>query len=281
MATIKPQRELSKQAIKRLESMSEDEKVRLLALLEIKKANNQINGILSVGPFVYHNTLRAELVHHLFDENDYDAVSRMPLTKEEYFENKRKTINYKMLVNLFQQQKDIYSKMDIYTAIAYALYYDNFIMYADGVRTIDGFRQAKRDAYHDVRDMADLFQLNLDYVEGDNKKTGSLLVPDYRVALENYLRKEFKLGYKYEAITEFLKDYFTNVLVIDYDIEGVGPQEHYDVYANNVEAYRDEKGNVYYLNADGEIYYPDQVGDYKTENATIKATEDGISVERE
>ena len=130
-----------------------------------------------------------------------------------------------------------------------------------------------------MRDMADLFMLNFDYLEEENKKTASLLAPDYRVALENYLRKEFKLGYKYEAITEFLKNYFTHDLNIDYDLEDVGPQEHYDVYANNVEAYRDENGNVYYLDADGEIYYPDQVGDYKTDNATIKATEEGISVE--
>ncbi len=281
MATIKPQRELSKQAIKRLESMTEDEKVRLMALLEIKKANNQINGILNVRPFVYYNTLRAELVHHLFDENDSYATERIPLTREEYFENRRKTVNYKILVNLFKKQADIYSKMDVYTAIAYALYYDSFVKLSDGVQNIEQFREAKRDAYHEVRDMTDLFMLNFDYLEDENKKTASLLAPDYRVALENYLRKEFKLGYKYEAITEFLKNYFTHDLSIDYDMEDVGPQEHYDVYANNVEAYRDENGNVYYLDADGEIYYPDQVGDYKTDNATIKATEEGISVERD
>ena len=280
MATIKPQRELSKQAIKRLESMTEDEKVRLMALLEIKKANNQINGILNVRPFVYYNTLRAELVHHLFDENDSYATERIPLTREEYFENRRKTVNYKILVNLFKKQADIYSKMDVYTAIAYALYYDSFVKLSDGVQNIEQFREAKRDAYHEVRDMTDLFMLNFDYLEDENKKTASLLAPDYRVALENYLRKEFKLGYKYEAITEFLKNYLTHDLIIDDDIE-IGPQEHYDVYANNVEAYRDDQGNVYYLDADGEIYYPDQVGEYKTENATIKATEDGISVERE
>ena len=278
MSTIKPQRELSKQAIKRLESMTDEEKVRLLALLEIKECNNQINGILSVRPFVFYPDLRSELVHHLFDENDQYARERLPETRIDYFENERKTINYKMLVNLFMQKQDIYPKMDAYTATAFALYYNYFVGYASDIRTVDEFRQAKIDAYHDVKPMADLFNLNLNYVEEDNKKTASLLAPDYRVALDTYLRKDLHLGNKREARVEFLKEYFIHDLDAIYGNEDM--EEHgYDVYANNVQEYYDEKGNVYYLDADGNVYYPDQVGDYHFEGGKMQATENGITEE--
>ena len=278
MSTIKPQRELSRQAIKRLESMTDEEKVRLLALLQIKECNNQINGILSVRPFVFYPDLRSELVHHLYDENDQYARENLPETKLDYFENERKSVNYKMLINMFLRKQDIYPKMDAYTATAYALYYTYFVDYASEINSVEQFRQAKRDAYHKVKAMANLFDLRMDYTEQENKKTASLLVPDYRVALDKYLRKELHLGNKREAIADFLKDYFLNDLDAIYANEGneVGG---YDVYANNVQEYRDEKGNVYYLDADGNVYYPDQVGDYNFAGGKMIATQDGLSEE--
>ena len=278
MATTKPQRELSKQALKKLESMSEYEKVRLLALLQIKKTNSQINGMLNVRPFVFYDGLRAEIVHHLFDENDYNARENIPLSREEYFENERKTINYKILVNLFKQQQDIYTRMDAYTAIAYALYYYKFVELAEKADNIEKLRAAKREAYHKVRDVANLFKLNFDFVEADNQKTTSLLAADYRVALEKYLRKEFNLGYKPDAINEFLEKHFAEYEEFDFDEEEFDrePQREYDIYANNVEEYRDDKGNVYYLDPDGHVYYPEEVGDYNDGTTVVKATEDGF-----
>ena len=168
--------------------------------------------------------------------------------------------------------------MDAYTATAYALYYNKFVEYATDVRTVDEFRQAKRSAYHSVKDMANLFDLRLDYVEQTDKKTASLLAPDYRVALDKYLRKDLHIGNKREATVEFLKNYFVNDLDALYGNENI--DEHgYEVYANNVQEYYDEKGNVYYLDADGNVYYPDQVGDYNFAGGKMKATEQGLTEE--
>ena len=254
-------KQLTVQALKKLSQMNYEDKVRLFARCCILRQNSQISGILTRAVGSYGRTdIKAEIVHHLYDENDqYKYPNR-----------------YERLSNCMMNKVNIYNKFDDYTLCAFMIYYDKFIELADNAKNIYDIRRAKEQAYKHVLKYIDRRKLNMNYKENPNLKTESMLKKEYRRALVSYLAKDLgiKKGY------DFVMGYLTG------DIDMQKAEEEYNAskqtfdanktYANQVEMYFGPNGSVYYLDADGNVVDSDNIEDFNANGITISATKDGI-----
>lgn len=248
---------LTKQAIKKLEGMDYDDKVKLFARLCIMRQNKEISGIIigAIGQ-EYLNEFKAELTHHLFDQNDQYGNSR----------------NFSILLRYMMNGVNVYDQCDAYTLCAYMYYYEKFIKLAEGSRSYSDLRYAKEEAFHQTIKFCDLSRLDAQYES--NVKFGSLLNKEYRKAVVDYLIKDLKIKNGYNFAETYMQDLYEDDIYGEPEPTLKGGK----IGANCVEEYKDEKGNTYYLDADGQLYYPDEIAEYQLEDGILSATDDGFIV---
>lgn len=249
------EKQLTVQALKKLTNMHFYEKVRLFARCAIFRQNIRINGLLiELFGIDQLDSVKAEIVHHLFDENDQYKF----------------TADYNQLMETMKQKKDLYKKFDTYTLCAYALYYDKFIELSNKAHSLQDIRTAKEFAYNYVSKFVDRNKFNLYYKEDPDFKTDSMLKKEYRRSLVKYLQEDLNIKDGFEFLEDVLKEEITDENYMD---------PYYDpnkTYANQVEEYYDENGNLYYLNAEGELIDCDDIEDFEHRNIKLTATENGI-----
>ena len=252
---------LSANALNKLSKMSYEDKVRLFARCYIIRQNPQIAGILTaaVGKYAI-NDAKAEIVHHLYDQNDQ-------------YNN---THNYNELLSAMMAKQNVYDMFDDYTLCAYVLYYQKFIELAEGSKSINGIRRAKEEAFRYVKPMINFRKLNMDFVEKPDQKTEALLRKEYRRALVQYLAKDLNITKGYQFIQSYVKG--EHLKEVDFDEADLTPAlDPNKVYANQVEVYKSPNtGRVYYMTPDGDPISYDEIEDITFNGITLKATKDGI-----
>ena len=268
---------LSTQAIKKLEQMSEAQKIRLLARLILIKQNNRLTAISNIvlhdewqnRPAKYPEVdytfgeVKAELLHHLYDQN------------ENYEQGDKYTHMQKFLGD---SSVNLYDVMDNFTMIAYVLYYSKMLKLCQkyNVRTLYDLREAKDNAYLSVAKYLDLSKMHFEYDPNMPKIPSSFMQACYRKSLFEYLKNDLKFDNEYA----FLYEVATGRKYIKTKTETKQPtpnykEERYSVYANQVEVYY-QGGQCYYMDSEGNLYPADQVGDFNYGEKTIKATPNGF-----
>lgn len=252
---------LTVQALKKLSQMSYEDKVRLFARCCILRQNSQIAGILTraVGPYE-RNDVKAEIVHHLYDENDQYRYSR----------------NYNELLDNMMNKQNIYNKFDDYTLCAFMVYYDRFIALAESARNINDIRYAKEKAYNYVLKYIDRDLLNMDYVENPNLKTESMLKKEYRRALVSYLAKDLNIKKGFDFVMNYLTGEFDMQEAMEEYNASRPALDPNKTYANQVEEYRGPNGTVYYMDADGNVIDYNEIEDFNINGITLSATKNGV-----
>lgn len=248
---------LTPQAIKKLKSMTQNDKVHLLARLVIMRQNSQISGMLarSVGTYSL-GYKKAEIVHQLYDGNGRDKQ------------------RFNHMLNVLST-KNPYDYFDTYTLCAYAVYFDKFLKYLSKMDTIKG---AYEEAEYETSAFVDTNSLFIDcphttfgsLTSRDNRKQvvaylfKDLKIYDIKTALEKYLKGEKieQSSHKYQKLSK----HQANI-----NVYSAGK-----VYANQVESYKDENGNTYFLDAEGNLIDKDEIQDFHFENITLHATKKGI-----
>ena len=248
---IQSMNKLSPQAIKKLNSMSEDEKIHLLARIIIMRQNSQISGLLSRE--ISYGTLgyaKAEIVHQLYDGNG---------------RNKQRFNNLMGLLS----DKNPYDYFDTYTLCAYVYYFGYFLHNMNVVRTIkEGYQIAGGKAYQLVDDRR--------LCIGQKTSFGSLLAKNNRDAVKSYLMKDLKIFNEFKAIESYLKGEKVEQKAPKYSTLSHFYAQSNEVYANQVERYVDENGKPYYLDMEGNLIDCDEIKDYHMDNLTVHATKRGL-----
>ncbi len=253
-------KQLSAQALKKLSNMDYDDKVRLYARLRILKQNSQISGILTRTLNDYYiNDVKAEITHHLYDGNNNYAYGY------KYYE----------ILDAMRENINVFQHFNTYTMCAYMIYFEKFIELAKNAKDMDDLRYAKDCALSYVKQTCDFSRdrMEMDYDE-KQAKISSLLKPEYRREVVEYLTKDLKIKDGFEFARQNMEEdfEFTDCGEISYSCD--------KVYANNVEEYTDENGNVCYLDADGNLYQSDEIEDFNYNDYTLSATENGFSVHK-
>ena len=250
------QKPLTPQAIKKLSNMEYHEKVRLFARCYVIKQNSQIAGILSkaVGPYNV-DVVKAEITHHLYDENDN-------------YEYPKK---YNELLNLMINKENVYKKFDDYTLCAYVLYFNKFIEYAQNSKNIEHIRYAKHRATKEVMEFLDRSRFNVDFIERDDAKTDSLLKKEYRRSLVNFLVKDLEV----ESGLAFITDYVNDEISLEDYLNSRPQLDPNKVYANQVEEYI-VNGITYYLDTEGNVLDYEQIEDFEYNGVVLSATKNGL-----
>ncbi len=248
-------KKLSQQAINKLSKMSVEEKIWLYARTCIIEQNNKIKSIIinALGTYALEET-KAEIVHHLYDENSpYDFPQK-----------------YKNMQMIMNNRQSIYKKSDTYTLCAYMLYYDKFIELAKNATNLKQIRWAKEQAYKNTIALIDVNLLNINYDSYYLAKTDSLLRKDYRRELLMYLIKDLDIQNGYQLAKDFILGnvYKKTPQKINTTID--------KVFANQVEEYKNADGTSYYMDSDGNYYEYYEIEDCKLNNVTLKATSNGI-----
>ena len=250
------EKQLTLKLLKKLKEMDFDDKVRLYARLRVLRQNKQISGIIanSVG-FESFTSLKSEITHHLYDGNDNYTYSD----------------KYNEMFDAMCQNKNIFPFFDTYTMCAYMIYFEKFIEYAKNVYLTSDLRYAKDKALQYVKSHCnfDRKKLNMGYDES-TLKLGTLLKPEYRRSVVRFLASDLKIKNGFDFVADYMND--------EYIMEDSVPvYDSNKVYANTVEEYKDENGEVYYLDTEGNLYTSDDIADYEHNGITISATDHGLT----
>ncbi len=240
---------LTHQAIKKLQNMTEDDKVRLLARLVIMRQNSQISGFLSriIGTSGL-GLVKSEIVHELYDGN-----GKYPH-------------RFNHLLNILSSQNP-YDGFDTYTLCAYCLYFSTFLNSVRGAVRYSEIVDAYKYSADITLENVDRGLLNVDAV---HKRSGALTQKDYRKYIVNYLLNDFNC----KDIFGLLNRY---VMGEELNQNDVLVQAQNDViYANQVEQYKDENGKVYYLDVDGNLVDYNEIKDFRSNNILMRATKHGV-----
>ena len=253
---------LSTRSLNKLKILTKDEKVRLFARTCLISLNQKMRPIIynTVGCYSYEET-KAEILHHLFDQND-------PYQFPQNFSDVQKILN---------AHQSVYKKFDTYTLCAYVLYYKLFVNTANNskthVKTMRDIRAAKEKASEKIWSFADIKNMSINYVERPEAKIDSLLKKEYRNAILVYLIDDLKIKNAYSFLLNYIKEKNNE------KTEHFNNSNNDKIYANQVEEYKDNEGNAFYLDSEGNIYKPEEISDYTFEKYKMKATKNGFITE--
>ena len=262
MITNTENKQLSAKCIKTLLDLNYDEKVRLFARLKIFEQNRQISGIIyNTISKEYLAQMKYEITHQLYDGNNSDRY------KYEYADLSKK----------MREKNGAIPYFDAYTMCAYAIYYGKFIEFSENAKNYNDLCDAKTNALTYVRKNCDFdrSRLCLDYDEKKHNIT-VLLNAEYRKSVVEYLEKDLNIKDSFEFLKFNMKNDYSDG--IEEEVAQAFAIENDKIYANNVEEYRDENGNVYYLDADGNNYESDEIADFNYNGYSLSATKDGFKV---
>lgn len=255
---------LTKQAITKINNMSLEEKVRLLAKASIKGQNKMImRQIINAVGSNYCNVVKAEILHELYDGNYQYSYS------------------YKELQDVLNHGEDVYRIFDTYTLCAYALYYNKFIEFAKGANNLNQIRYAAEDAVKFISGTVNQSRLYMGYYE--KIKTDSILKKEYRNSLVAYLKQDLKFTDRIKFMEEYMQGKITEKSYkpkASLTKDEFTQFEQNKIYATDVTAYTNNDGSTYYVDAEGNYYEADDITPVKYGNYVIEATPEGIK-ERE
>ena len=253
---------LSEKCIKELLSLNYDEKVRLYARLKMFGQNKKISGIIcSTVPKEYLAQTKYEITHLLYDGNNSDKY------KNRFYELSKK----------MREKGGATQFFDTYTMCAYSIYFSKFIEYAESAKNYYDLCEAKTNALTYVRKNCDFDRdrLCLDYDEKE-PDIHLLLNSNYRDSAIKYLARDLDVKNSFEFLKcNMQEDYdheFEEQLMEEFETTSNS------IYANNVEEYRDEKGKVCYIDAEGNTYDYDEIADFNYNGYSLSATKDGFKV---
>lgn len=240
---------LTPQAIKKLKSMTQNDKVHLLARLVIMRQNSQISGILSriIGTSGL-GLVKSEIVHELYDGNG----------------KYRQRFNH--LLNILSSQNP-YDNFDTYTLCSYCLYFDTFLNSVKGAGRYSDIKEAFEYSADIALEKVDQGLLNIDSM---HKRFGSLAQKDYRKNVVKFLMNDLKCTDIFGLFDRYISG---ESLTED---NSYSQQSCDGIYANQVEQYTDENGNIYYLDVEGNLINYDEIRDFKFNDIIMRATRHGI-----
>ena len=233
---------LSKQSLEKLKSMPRAVKIKLFHRLRIIELNKVIGPILAntVGNDNVRKT-KAKIIHQLYDENF------------------KKDVKYSELQAVLESGVNFYDQLDGYTTAAYANYYALFVKHAKNARNSFGIDSAMDKALHEVRSCVQTEDLRL-VASKKNAIPSSLLQAKYRKAVIAYLEEELKT--KFSTRQSIVVDGLDS----DWEEEYASLIPEMTKRSRSLRSTRDLErysmnGEVFYLDADGEFYLPDQVNE--------------------
>ena len=240
---------LTPQLTKKLENMTDDDKVHLLARLVIMRQNSQISGLLSriIGTSGL-GLVKSEVVHELYDCNG----------------KYQRRFNY--LLNILSSQNP-YDNFDTYTLCSYCIYFDVFLNCVKGAQRYSDIKEAFEYAADLVLEKVDQGLLNIGEMP---KKFGSLAQKDYRKNIVKYLMNDLKCT----DILGLFERFITGESLIEDRFYLKESDEGY--YANQVEQYTDSNGEIYYLDAEGNLVEYNEIKDFRYNNFIVRATKHGF-----
>lgn len=255
-------KKLSTQSLNKLSNMSIEDKIWLYARTCIIDQNNKIKSIIinALGTYALEET-KAEIVHHLYDENSpYNFPKR-----------------YKNMQMIMNNRQSIYKKSDTYTLCAYMVYYEEFIKLAKNAKTLKQIRNAKEQAYKNVKTYIDIKSLNINYDSYKLAKTDTLLKKEYRRDLLIYLINDLQIENGFDLAKNYLLGTtYTHSTFTTPTSPTTPTNNSTKIYANQVEEYKNADGSVFYLDSDGNSYEYYEIEDCKHSKGILKATENGI-----
>lgn len=231
---------LSKQSLEKLESMPRMAKIKLFHRLRIIELNKIIGNILAnaVGNDDVRKT-KARIIHQLYDGN---------FKKDE---------KYSELQSVLESGQNFYDQLDTYTTAAYANYYALFVKHAREAHNYYGIEAAMGKAFSEVQSYLKTEELRM-LANQPKKISSSLLQAKYRQAVIAYLEEELNTQFNIRRPIPVEGE----LLEIEDEYADAMPVKlHTSTTRRNVrdlERYT-MNGEVFYLDADGEYYTPDQV----------------------
>ena len=262
-------KEITNKIKEKIKSLSTKQKQYIyLRALMIEK-NKQLSSLLHKKlTNVQYTTIKAELLHFLYDGNT----------------NNGNSYRYNKLLRFFQNKQNIYDLMDNYTLCSYILFYDIFIKTSFNATNYKQIKRATNCAYYKISNFIEKNKIDFENFNDTNINLQTYLKSEYRNSMLNFLKKELKIKNNMDLINFYLQTDFNFMLEDDIN-ENIFKQkvqfsnmlnDKSKIYANQVEEYVDENGHSYYLDHEGNYIEIEEIKDFVYKNQIIKATNKGL-----